>query len=79
MSINTLVSTGTMVGRSNGFNYKRALREINKLQDKGLCVGCELMMLTFFYDKLGDIVSEVKKSSVNPVTIHCEKEIGTKI
>ena len=79
MSINTLVSTGTMVGRSNGFNYKRALYEIKKLQDKGFCVGCELMMLTFFYDKLGDIVSEVQKSGVKPVTIHCEKEIGTKI
>ncbi len=48
MSINTLVSTGTMVGRSNGFNYKRALYEIKKLQDKGFCVGCELMMLTFY-------------------------------
>lgn len=42
MSINTLVSTGTMVGRSNGFNYKRALYEIKKLQDKGFASDASL-------------------------------------
>jgi sugar phosphate isomerase/epimerase len=79
MSVNLLVSTGTMVGRSNNYNYKRALKEIKKLQDKKLCHGCELMMLISYYDKLDDVIKAVRESGVIPVTIHCEKEVGTMI
>lgn len=79
MSVQILVSTGTMVGRSNGYDYEKALGEIKKLQDENLCGGCELMMLKFYYDKLDAVADSVVKNGVNPVTIHCEKEIGTMI
>ncbi len=72
-----LVSTGTMVGRSNNYNYKRALNVISELHKEGYCSGLELMMLPFYYDKIDDVVSSVAASGVEPATIHCEKEIGT--
>lgn len=71
------VSTGTMVGHSNGYDYRRALEEIRRLQDSGLCDGIELMMLKFYYDKVDDVVSAVRESGVIPATIHCEKDVGT--
>ncbi len=74
---NLLVSTGTMVGRSNNYNYKRALNAISDLRKNGYCSGLELMMLPFYYDKIDDVVESVRKSGVEPTTIHCEKEIGT--
>lgn len=73
------VSTGTMVGKSNGYDYKRALFEINRLREADLCDGLELMMLVFYYDKAEDIVRAVKDSGIVPGVIHCEKEIGTMI
>lgn len=71
------VSTGTMVGQSNGFHYRRALSEIKKLADRGICDGIELMMLKFYYDKVDDVVSAVRESGLFPATIHCEKDVGT--
>lgn len=68
-----------MVGRVNGFDYKTALGEIKKLEDEKYCSGCELMMLTFYYDKLDEVVNSVRNSGVRPVVIHCEKEVGTLI
>ena len=41
------VSTGTMVARDNGYDYMRALGEIKRLEQQGLCDGLELMMLMF--------------------------------
>ncbi len=74
-----LVSTGTMVGSENGFNYKRALAEIYALTEKGLADGAELMMLKHYYDKKDSVCEAVKASGVIPHVIHCEKEIGTMI
>lgn len=74
-----LVSTGTMVGRLNGYNYKRALTEIRELYECGLCSGLELMMLRHYYDIEDDVVKCVAGCGVEPLTIHCEKEIGTMI
>lgn len=74
-----LVSTGTMVGHENGFNYKRALAEIYALREKGLAHGMELMMLKHYYDKKDAVCEAVRKSGVTPYVIHCEKEIGTMI
>lgn len=79
MSIKLLVSTGTMVGRSNGYNYARAIDEIEKLQDGGYADGCELMMLVYYYDRLNEVAQCVRRSRVAPVTIHCEKEVGSMI
>lgn len=73
------VSTGTLVGRENGYDYLGALAEIRKLCDSGHADGLELMMLRFYYDKLGEVADAVRTSGVTPATIHCEKEIGTLI
>ena len=70
-------STGTMVGRLNDYNYKRALRVIRELCGEGLCDGLELMMLKFYYDKADAVVDSVKKCGVRAATIHCEKDIGS--
>ncbi len=72
-----LVSTGTMVGRRNGYQYDRALGVIRSLMDEGLADGTELMMLPFYYDKLGRVADAVRMAGVNPAVVHCEKEIGT--
>ena len=71
------VSTGTMVSRLNNYNYTRALGEIRRLADDGLCDGLELMMLTHYYDKSDAVIAAVAECGVEPATIHCEKEIGT--
>ncbi len=71
-----LTSTGTMVGRSNGYDYKRALREIYTLCENGLSDGLELMMLGFYYDKKEAVTDAVRSSGVPACVIHCEKEIG---
>jgi len=73
------VSTGTLVGRGNGFNYKRALREIRRLEEKELCGGLELMMLRFYYDKIDEVTDAVRESGCSPAVIHCEKDVGTLI
>ncbi len=71
------ISTGTMVGRSNGYDYRRALSEIYRLCEKNLGDGLELMMLRFYYDKTEALAEAVKSSGVPAHIIHCEKEIGT--
>lgn len=73
------VSTGTLVGHTNGFDYRRALEEIRKLEEKELCGGLELMMLRFYYDKIDEVAGAVRDSGCNPATIHCEKDVGTLI
>jgi len=74
-----LVSTGTMVGHENEFNYKRALAKIYALTEKGLADGAELMMLKHYYDKKDAVCEAVSACGVTPYVIHCEKEIGTMI
>ncbi len=71
------VSTGTMVGKSNGYDYRRALGEISVLREKGLCDGLELMMLRFYYDKIDALCHAVKQSGNSPALIHCEKDVGS--
>ncbi len=75
------LSTGTMVGYRNGYDYRRALREFVRLREDGMCDGVELMMLQFYYDKLETVAEAVNASGlVSPTSvIHCEKEIGTMI
>ena len=70
-------STGTMVGRLNNYNYKRALGEIGRLYGDGLCDGLELMMLRCYYDCAREVTDAVADSGVRAATIHCEKDVGT--
>lgn len=77
MNRTILTSTGTMVSRLNGYDYKRALREASLLCEAGLSSGIELMMLTFYYDKYDSVTAEIKANGLAAPVIHCEKEIGT--
>ncbi len=77
MSTEIIASTGCLVGRSNGYDYRRAVRVLEELQSDGIIVGCELMMLKFYYDNLNDVANAINESNLNSLTIHCEKDIGT--
>ena len=74
-----LCSTGTMVSKYNGYNYIRAISEIEKLTAQNTVDGAELMMLEFYYDKYESLVKELQTSGVPVPIIHCEKEIGTNL
>ncbi len=72
-------STGAMVGHSNGFDYRRALREYVRLREEGFIDGLELMMLRFYYDKIPTVAAAVNESRLadSASVIHCEKDVGT--
>lgn len=74
-----LCSTGTLVRRTNGYDYPRALRIISDLALDGAILGGELMMLPHYYDKFTDVTSAVKASCVPFPVIHCEKGVGTNL
>jgi len=74
-----LCSTGTLVRRTNEYNYPRALRIIKELALEGTIYGGELMMLPHYYDKFGDVTSAVNASCVPFPVIHCEKGVGTSL
>ena len=73
------ISTGTLVGRENGYDYLGALEEIGRLCDAGYADGLELMMLRFYYDKIETVSDAVRGCGVHAGTIHCEKDVGTLI
>jgi len=77
MNRTILTSTGTMVSRLNGYDYKRALREAAAICADGLASGIELMMLPIYYEKYDDVVRNIKSNGLSTPVIHCEKEIGT--
>ncbi len=72
-----LCSTGTMVGRENSFNYRRAVCSLASLKEDGILSGGELMMLRHYYDKKNEVISFLKDSEVPFPVIHCEKGVGT--
>ena len=70
-------STGALVGRVNGYDWRGALRIIRSLNDGGFCRGLELMMLPVYYDAMPEVTDAVKNCGVPAPVIHCEKEVGT--
>ncbi|MBQ8497476.1 MAG: sugar phosphate isomerase/epimerase [Clostridia bacterium] len=66
-----LCSTGTIVGRANGFDH----RLIIKYKDEIEADGFELMMLKAFYGRLPEIAEELNRADVPIRTIHFEKDI----
>ncbi len=73
------ISTGTLVGRENGYDYRGALDVIGHLCDDGYADGLELMMLRFYYDKIEAVSDAVCGCGAHAGTIHCEKDVGTLI
>lgn len=71
-----LCSTGTMVGRANGFDYTLILKNFPSLFEKGLISGGEFIVLNAYYENIKKICKEVKSTGVPFDVLHCDKDIG---
>ena len=65
-------STGTFIGRANGYDY----RLITDIAPKVVCDGFELMMLPAWYGRLSDAARVLKAANVYTPVLHFDKEIG---
>ena len=66
-----LCSTGTLVGKANGFDYTLIARYVDVICADGF----ELMMLKAYYDHLADICKMLERVTLPVYTIHFEKDI----
>jgi sugar phosphate isomerase/epimerase len=66
-----LCSTGTIVGKANGFDHRLIIRYRDEIDADGF----ELMMLKAFYGRLSDIANDLNRADVPIRTIHFEKDI----
>lgn len=71
MAPKILCSTGTLVGRSNGYNHRIVTERHREITADGF----ELMMLCAYYERLSEVIRDFEKSCVNVETIHFEKNI----
>lgn len=71
-----LASTGTIVGRINGYDVHLVTRILPPLLEAGLIAGGELMMLNSYYDRMEAVASEWKSAGIPFPVIHCEKDVG---
>ncbi len=65
-------STGTMVGRANGWNHRIFIENGKFIEADGF----ELMMVKAYYEKLSTVVHDAVKSGLYFGVIHAEKDIG---
>lgn len=65
-------STGTIVGRANGFNYKLFTENHKNIEADGF----ELMMVHAYYPILSELTREIDRSGANIEVLHAEKDIG---
>lgn len=70
-----LCSTGALIGRPNGRDY----RLLEPLSKKLHCDGFEFMMYDTWYEKAEIIVEFIKKIELYTPVMHCEKRIGESI
>ena len=70
-----LVSTGALIGRPNGRNFRLLKDFKNELN----CDGFEFMMYSDFYDKISEIIDFTQSIGLNVPTFHCQKSIGEAI
>lgn len=70
-----LCSTGTMIGRPNGRNY-RLLEEFSKQLE---CDGFEFMMYDSWYEETDELVDFLQGLGLYIPVVHCEKRIGERI
>lgn len=67
-----LCSTGALIGRPNG----RDFRLLKPLSEKLNCDGFEFMMYSDWYDKTDEIVAFTKDIGLKTPCYHCQKSIG---
>lgn len=65
-------STGTMVGRDNGWNHRIFIDFGHEIEADGF----ELMMVKAYYEKLDRLVADATASGLFFGVIHAEKDIG---
>lgn len=70
-----LCSTGSLIGRPNGRDY-RLLESFSK---ELKCDGFEFMMYTDWYEKIPDIIATVRGSGISVPAYHAQKSIGENI
>lgn len=70
-----LCSTGALIGRPNNRNY----RLLETLAGQLDCDGFEFMMYDTWYGEAQEIVSYLRRISLNIPVVHCEKGIGEAI
>ena len=66
-----LCSTGTIVGKANGFDYMLVARYGKEI----LADGLELMMQKAYYENLADVAKMLDRTPLPVCTLHFEKDI----
>ena len=70
-----LCSTGALIGRPNGRNYK-LLKELSK---ELTCDGFEFMMYSNWYEAVDELIEDLKAMALNIPVVHCQKSVGEAI
>ena len=70
-------STGAIIGRVNGYDYRHILRVMPALCERVPLDGLELMMLPAYLDKLPEMAREFSAAGLRFPIIHADKEVGT--
>ncbi len=70
-----LCSTGALIGRPNGRDY----RLLESLSENLECDGFEFMMYSDWYEKIEDIVTMVRRLRLSIPSYHVQKSIGENI
>lgn len=70
-----LVSTGALIGRPNGRNF----RLLSSLSKELACDGYEFMMYSTWYDCVNEVVDFLRVGGFNIPVYHCQKNIGESI
>lgn len=70
-----LCSTGALIGKPNGRNY----RMLEELSGQLFCDGFEFMMYSSWYDEAEEIAGYLQEVKLNIPVMHCEKHIGEAI
>jgi len=67
-----LCSTGALLGRPNGWDYRLLTALVPQLQ----CDGYELMIYRDWYADLDGLLGFLAQAKLNIPVLHCEKGIG---
>ena len=70
-----LCSTGALIGRPNGRNYRLLEGLVNRLS----CDGFEFMMYSTWYDKIDEVKKVVLGTGASFPVFHIEKQVGNLI
>lgn len=67
-----LCSTGTIIGRRNGFNHRLIEKYLPEIKSDGF----ELMLYEIWYERLKSVTDDFKSAELPIATLHEDKQIG---